>query len=149
MAAASNAGKVNSSREEQQKYLVLSSALRMVCGELENAKYTVECESTQNEVTQTQDWGGTPVSVTVTEYVFTWKSSTFTCGLPLDLLPELDARFSSKFPATLEWEEGFTQTGDDTWSVTRYKYVKKSGLTVPAATKHTLTLEVDRPDERG
>ena len=36
-AAVSNAGKVRSNREEQQKYLTLSSALRLVCGELEKA----------------------------------------------------------------------------------------------------------------
>ena len=39
-AAVSNAGKVRSNKEEQQKYLVLSSALRLVCGELEKAGYT-------------------------------------------------------------------------------------------------------------
>jgi len=38
-AAASNAGKLRSSREEQQRYLTLSSALRLVCGELERAEY--------------------------------------------------------------------------------------------------------------
>lgn len=42
MAAASNAGKSRSSREEQQKYLTLSSALQLVCDELESASYTAK-----------------------------------------------------------------------------------------------------------
>lgn len=39
MAAVSNAGKTQGDRTEQQKYLTLSSALRLVCGELEQMKY--------------------------------------------------------------------------------------------------------------
>ena len=40
MAAASNAGKIKSNREEQQKYLTLSSALELVGGKLETMRYT-------------------------------------------------------------------------------------------------------------
>lgn len=150
MAAASNAGKVNSSKEEQQKYLVLSSALRMVCGELERAAYTVECKSAESiTVEDYPSGGGVNDKLTVTERAFTWESSAFTCRLPLDLLPELDALFSSKFPNPLEWDEGITQTGEGEWSTTRYKYFRKSGLAAPAATKHTLTLCIDDPDEPG
>jgi len=39
MAAASNAGRLKSNREEQQKYLTLSSALNLVIDELEQAEY--------------------------------------------------------------------------------------------------------------
>ena len=39
MAASSNAGKLRSNREEQQKYLTLSSALTLLCGELESVEY--------------------------------------------------------------------------------------------------------------
>lgn len=39
MAAVSNAGKLRSNREEQQKYLTLSSALTLMCGELERVEY--------------------------------------------------------------------------------------------------------------
>ena len=42
MAAVSNAGKIQSDRTEQQKYLTLSSGLRLVCGELEEMAYTGE-----------------------------------------------------------------------------------------------------------
>ena len=46
MAAASNAGKSRSNREEQQKYLTLSSALQLVCDELTAAEYTAKYEVT-------------------------------------------------------------------------------------------------------
>lgn len=39
MAAASNVGKINSNREEQQKYLTLSSALQLLVDELESVEY--------------------------------------------------------------------------------------------------------------
>lgn len=39
MAAASNSGKIRSNQEEQQRYLALSSALRLVCDELESMEY--------------------------------------------------------------------------------------------------------------
>lgn len=39
MAAASNAGKIRSNREEQQRYLTLSSALTLICDELESVEY--------------------------------------------------------------------------------------------------------------
>lgn len=39
MAASSNAGKIRSNREEQQRYLTLSSALTLICGELEGVEY--------------------------------------------------------------------------------------------------------------
>ena len=40
MAAASNAGKIRSNYEEQQRYLALSSALRLVAGQIAEAEYT-------------------------------------------------------------------------------------------------------------
>lgn len=39
-AAVSNAGKARSSRVEQQRYQTLSSAVRLICGELEKIEYT-------------------------------------------------------------------------------------------------------------
>lgn len=49
MAAASNAGKSRSNREEQQKYLTLSSALQLVCDELTAAKYTASFDLIKTE----------------------------------------------------------------------------------------------------
>ena len=39
MAAASNSGKIDSNKKEQQKYLTLSSALTLLCDELESVEY--------------------------------------------------------------------------------------------------------------
>lgn len=39
MAAASNAGKIRSNREEHQKYFTLSSALTLLCDEIQEAEY--------------------------------------------------------------------------------------------------------------
>lgn len=39
-AAVSNAGRVRSNRAEQQRYQTLSSAMRLICGELEKTEYT-------------------------------------------------------------------------------------------------------------
>lgn len=39
MAAVSNAGKIRSNYEEQQQYLALSSAIRLVSSQLERAAY--------------------------------------------------------------------------------------------------------------
>ena len=41
-AAASNAGKIKSNRIEQQKYMTLTSAVQLICDDLEKAKYTAE-----------------------------------------------------------------------------------------------------------
>lgn len=40
MAAVSNAGKIQSNKEEHQKYLALSSAMELLCDDLVNAEYT-------------------------------------------------------------------------------------------------------------
>lgn len=50
MAAASNAGKIRSNREEQQRYLTLSSALSLVCEELESVEYAGRYTYSRTEV---------------------------------------------------------------------------------------------------
>lgn len=58
MAAASNAGKLRSNQVEQQRYLTLSSALTMLCGELEKVeyrgKYEHSCDVTHVEIKDTE-----------------------------------------------------------------------------------------------
>lgn len=49
MAAASNAGKLRSNQVEQQRYLTLSSALTMLCGELEKVEYRGKYEHSCTE----------------------------------------------------------------------------------------------------
>lgn len=100
MAAASNAGKSRSSREEQQKYLTLSSALQLVCDELESAsyigKYNVEKRTVQYE---------DPVTNEETEYtymVISQQQGDFVSGLgnTLPVRDALDDLFSRQFIKT-------------------------------------------------
>ena len=49
MAAASNVGKTDSIKKEQQKYLTLSSALNMLCGELANVQYVGRYDYVQED----------------------------------------------------------------------------------------------------
>lgn len=57
MAAASNAGKTRSNKEEHQLYLALSCALQMVCDDLKGAEYCgqYECEVEDIYVTDPED----------------------------------------------------------------------------------------------
>lgn len=140
MAAVSNAGKIRSNREEQQKYLLLSSALRLVCDELTGAGYsgafdktphTVEVPELDGEGHVVLDENGNPkISYTYTYYEYTQKTGSFNCELSgvLPLLPELDWIFAETFPS------GGGAGADE--------YVPlSSGISKPG--EHTLTLSVD------
>lgn len=80
-AAASNAGKIQSSYEEQQRYLALSSALRLVIDQLEEAKYygryTVD-KWTEHETIEDKD-GNTTV-IDKPYYKIMQRPGAFTCG---------------------------------------------------------------------
>ena len=69
MAAASNAGKIKSNRDEQQKYLTLSSALNLVIDELANVKYVGQyeyeeknCLTDRLHITAWDDVTGEPIA---------------------------------------------------------------------------------------
>ena len=55
-AAASNAGKIKSNRIEQQKYMTLTSAVQLICDDLETATYRAEYE--KYEWTEVGEAGG-------------------------------------------------------------------------------------------
>jgi len=111
-AAASNAGKARSNQVEHQKYLTLSSAIRLVADELERAaykgKYNVY-EWSETEYYTVTDAEGNLTTVSRTYYYFYCQQipGEYTCGdltdsmgMP-DLLPlrkELDAIFAEQFP---------------------------------------------------
>ena len=59
MAAASDAGKVDSNKKEQQKYLTLSSALTLVCDDLERVEYVGKYDYKKIPVYQNE--AGTPL----------------------------------------------------------------------------------------
>lgn len=97
-AAASNAGKSRSGYEEQQKYLALSSALRLAAGQIEAAEYrgayTVQrwtvpvCDDEGNRVGETN------------YYHVRQTGGSFSCGLlggVLDCTGELDGLFAEAF----------------------------------------------------
>lgn len=110
MAAVSNAGKIRSNYEEQQRYLALSSALRLVAGEIENAEYTGKYTVTTwdepvewNEYDQPIAWAH--------YYRLDQAEGSFTCGelgrqpepdpvmktgCMVPLLEELDGLFAQK-----------------------------------------------------
>lgn len=98
MAAASNAGKIRSSYEEQQKYLTLSSALRLVAGQLEQAEYRGSYSIYRWDVI-TEDEEGR--EITTKYYHIQQKSGSFGCGKldgVLTFQKELDYLFSKEFP---------------------------------------------------
>lgn len=107
MAAVSNAGKIRSNYDEQQKYLALSSALRLAAGELEKAEYTGKYTVTTwkepsewNEKGEVIGWTG--------YYRLDQAEGAFTCGelgqqpdlsktgCMVPLLKELDGIFGKK-----------------------------------------------------
>lgn len=147
MAAASNAGKSRSGREEQQKYLTLSSAMQLVCDELTAAEYTAQFMAEERidrghyEVVQNPD--GTNGSKWVHEYweyPYTQTGGAYTGELPQNVLPletALDRLFAKDLPQTLN-------SGVD-------KHIYKGSFTpVDAAQTFDLTLSVlDSTDKPG
>lgn len=138
MAAASNAGKARSGREEQRKYLLLSSALRLACDQLTSAEYygTYAYGIRTEDATVSQP-DGSEIPVTHTYYEYTQKEGSLRCGLEdtLPLTEELDQIFASKFPNSRD-------SGTD-----HYIYTPKSGAFT--SNTHELTLHADAPDVEG
>ena len=118
-AAVSNAGKVRSNKEEQQKYLALSSALRLVCGELEKAEYRGRYKYTSVDPVAGDPDAEPPVEAKLGERTYTQVPGHFACGLK-EVLPlgrDLDALFRGQFTLPSSKQESgynyeFTKLGD-------------------------------------
>lgn len=96
-AAASNAGKIRSGYTEQQKYLALSSALRLVAGQLEQATYAGSYTVYTWEVTVKD---GEDRSITTRYYHIRQQPGEFDCGRLSGVLTfqrKLDDLFSGEF----------------------------------------------------
>lgn len=113
MAAVSNAGKLHSNRTEQQKYLTLSSALRLVCGELNAVSYRGKYSYEREEIMRTElDMNGDPIEVH--DYylnTYTQLSGAFEKGGLNAFQPfgnELDALFANIFVAA---QSSYPDTG--------------------------------------
>ena len=126
MAAASNAGKLRSNREEHQKYLTLSSAVRLICAELEGMSYQGNYTGTVREVTKTVKHTAEDGTVTTEEvfdhyqYAYVQGDGAYSCGLNntgqvLPLLDRLDYLFGEK----LEAGAGIGRNHDDEYAFTR------------------------------
>lgn len=143
MAAMSNAGKIRSNRAEQQKYLLLSSALRLVCDELTSAeyhgKYTYKHYYKQDPPVPILDADGNPKkdeygndlmeeSVKEIYHEYVQKPGVFQCGGLEEVLPladELDFIFASKFPSS----------GNDGTGTIHYEYTPHTASYSPKTYK--------------
>ncbi len=99
-AAASNAGKIRSNRTEQQKYLTLSSAIRLICDELEQAEYRGTYKAYEWTVPEKKDADGNVISPAIDYFYCQQQTGDYSCGglteeIPLG--PELDAIFHRQF----------------------------------------------------
>lgn len=145
MAAASNAGRSRSSREEQQKYLTLSSALQLVCDELTAAEYTAKYEFESIVHTKKdKDKDGNEIEKEVydyTEHKYTMLPGNFQCGLSdivLPLFKELEWIFEKNFNGPNE------ESGDP-----RKSFAVDANVNVTEPVEHTLTLTVNQDDKPG
>lgn len=144
MAAASNTGKSRSNREEQQKYLTLSSAMRLVCDELTGATYTAKYDYNVTPVYK-EEPDGTPSSeINYYEHTFTQTKGDYSnSSLPntLPLLPELEWLF---------WQDAIKNEPANT-TADHYSFVKNTDVQTqePSDTGRTLVLKIDQPDQPG
>lgn len=162
-AAVSNAGKLRSNYEEQQRYLALSSALRLVAGELEQARYYGWY--TVNEWTETVtivNPDGSVTTDTTPYYNIQQAMGAFDCGplseldsegktpnnlgVPLDqevltFRKELDGLFAKEFTGT-----GYTGLSE---TMTASLPTNPPGAPDEDKTTRELTLTVQGTEELG
>lgn len=135
MAAVSNGGKTQGDRTEQQKYLTLSSALRLVCGELARMEYRGQYQHTEwTVVNEQKNDKGEVISITRTDYYWCGQAEGELKGGRLEealrpfFLAELDGIYG----------EGFADRG--------YQALYSPA---PAPEEHTMVLTVDGGDLPG
>lgn len=132
-AAASNAGKIRSNQTEQQRYLTLSSAIRLVADELKQAEYTGKYKVWEwtETVTEKDGEGNTVVKETIDYFYYEQEEGEYECGDLTDQLPfgpKLDELFGKqqfKLPDGTADKDGYksldiplTASGTHTLTVT-------------------------------
>jgi len=110
MAAASNGGKIRSNYDEQQKYLALSSAIRLVSDQIKEAEYTGDytVNRWRVDVYEINDEGALEKVDSIQYFQVCQEKGTFTCGAltnvsadtVLDLTKELDGLYAKEFKGT-------------------------------------------------
>lgn len=103
-AAAANAGKARSNRAQQQKYLTLTSAIQLVCDELQKAEYTGKYKIYEWEkITTVTDASNVVRSITKETYFYCeQEEGEYACGVLSGHIPledELDKIFAGQFDA--------------------------------------------------
>ena len=99
-AAASNAGKIRSNQVEHQKYLTLSSAMRLICDELERAEYIGQYQVYEWETPAETDNKGNIITPAKYYFYVEQRPGEYSCGdltAQLPLGKELDAIFGEQF----------------------------------------------------
>lgn len=137
MAAVSNAGKLRSNREEQRKYLTLSSALRLVCGELTESRYQGKYTYTVTPVYDDSETAD-PADPDHYRHTYTQGTGAYTCELnsTVEVLPlrnSLDYLFGQKLAAGA----GVTRNPDDEYTFERLP----AAMNFPV--RYTLTVAAD------
>lgn len=152
MAAASNAGKIKSNKEEQQKYLTLSSALNFVVDELVSVEYVGQYVYDEDVCDEPTAWGedvdedGNPI-VTATKHgkhrIYTRKDGKLTDSewvggddKVLPLLNVMDSVFSR--------EENFQVPINNRTPIDDYIYKRE---VVPFESSYTLELAANMDEE--
>lgn len=147
MAAASNAGKSRSNREEQQKYLTLSSALQLVCDELTAAKYTAKYEVTTEVIPVYKYNASTDINEHIGDRykhtyaptngeIIGWSFSGTPCVLPI--VEELDKVF-----ANIGRKDKADVSKSEVGSRSHFYWTPQNKEVSP----HTITIEVTPDDD--
>lgn len=109
MSAATNAGKAHSSRQEQQRYFTLSSAVRLVCATLDGATYQGAYDYTRTDhPAETNDLTGEILTPAYSTHTLKQTKGTFafqqlddtqktSFSIVLPLADDLDTLFSKRF----------------------------------------------------
>ena len=92
MSSVSNAGKINSNKDEHQKYLILSSAVKLICDDLNNSYY-------KGSYTYTEEFidDDTPYELKK----ITQKQGTYSGKLSNTVLKDFDSIFANEIEANL------------------------------------------------
>ena len=132
MAAASNAGRSRSSREEHKVYLGIASAVRLLCDELTAAEYRGQYEYTETEFIRTDPVSGESYkeivkTIAQLDGLYRYQKGEADAALREPLLTDFDSIFSKEFK---------TLAGD----------IQVTGTKAASVIPHTLTITVSGTD---